>query len=84
MAVTMAIHEIKDHLSRVIARLAESGEDVHITKHGRVVAVLTAPPTDGVLLGLGERPDRAFPEIDQLRWSPEELADMFGGSVFPT
>jgi prevent-host-death family protein len=83
MAVTMAIHEIKDHLSSVIARLAESGEEVRITKHGRVVAVLVAPPATGVMLGLGERPDGRVPDIEELQWTHAELTEMFGGPVFP-
>ena len=83
MTVTMAIHEIKDHLSSVIARLAETGEAVEITKHGRVVAVLVAPRSTGVVLGLGTRPDGRAPSMDDLRWSVEELQEMFGGSSFP-
>ena len=79
----MAIHEIKDHLSSVIAQLIETGEEVQITKHGRVVAVLVPPRPAGVVLGLGARPDRRTPDVDDLRWSDDELRDMFGGSTFP-
>ena len=43
MTVKLAIHEIKDHLSSVIATLADSGEEVEISKHGRVVARLVPP-----------------------------------------
>ena len=78
----MAIHEIKDHLSSVIAQLIETGEEVQITRHGRVVAVLVPPPPAGVVLGLGARPDGRTPDVDDLRWSDDELRDMFGGSTF--
>ena len=83
MSVTMAIHELKDHLSGVIARLAETGEEIEITKHGRVVAVLMPPRPTGVVLGLGSRVDGRAPSVDDLRWTTEELAEMTGGPVFP-
>ena len=83
MTTSMPIHEIKDHLSSVIAMLAETGEEVEITKHGRVVAVLAPPRKTGVVLGLGCRPDGRAPELDEFEWSPEELDEMFGGPVFP-
>ena len=79
----MAIHEIKDHLSSVIAQLTETGEEVEITKHGRVVAVLMPPRRTGVVLGLGARPDGQTPTVDDLRWIDDELHGMFGGSTFP-
>ena len=83
VAVTMAIHEIKDQLSRVIAQLAETGEDVEITKHGRVVARLVLPRSGAVVLGLGVRPEGGTPDVEDLQWSEEDLREMFGGSTFP-
>lgn len=83
MTTSMPIHEIKDHLSSVIALLAETGEEVEITKHGRVVAVLVPPRPAGVVLGLGARPDGRAPEVDEFEWSPEEIEDLFGGPVYP-
>ena len=83
MTVTMAIHEIKDRLSSVLAQLTATGEEVEITKHGRVVAVLVPPRPRGVVLGLGARPDAQTPSVEDLRWSEDELHDMFGGSTFP-
>lgn len=83
MTVSMAIHEIKDHLSSVLAQLAQTGEEVEITKHGRVVALLVPPRPTGVILGLATRPDGRSPDLDQFHWSDEELQDMFGGSIFP-
>lgn len=84
MTVTMAIHEIKDHLSSVIAALAATGEEVEITKHGRVVARLVPPRPTGVTLGLGALPPGSEPNVEDLRWSDDEIADMFDGPVFPT
>lgn len=83
MAVMMPIHEVKDHLSQVISRLAESGEEVHITKHGRVVARLVAAPSNAVVLGVDSRPGTSAPDLDDLRWTDAELDAMFGGSVMP-
>ena len=83
VTTTMAIHEIKDHLSSVIARLTETGEAVEITKHGRVVAVLMPPAPRGVVLGVGARPHGRAPDMEDLRWTEEELADMSGGPIDP-
>ncbi len=83
MTVTMAIHEVKDRLSSVIAALAETGEEVEITKHGKVVARLVPPRPSGVILGLGARPGIASPSVEDLRWSDDEVADMVEGSVLP-
>ena len=83
MAVPMPIHEVKDHLSRVIAELAASGEEVHITKHGRVVARLVLPTPPGVVLGLGVAHHGAVPDVHDLHWSDEELDAMFGGPAVP-
>jgi prevent-host-death family protein len=84
MATSMAINEIKDHLSKVIAQIAETGEAVAITKHGRVVAMLTPAPKQGVVLGVGARPDGKTPELEDLHWTPEDLSDMFGAPIFPS
>ena len=88
MTVTMAIHEIKDHLSSVIASLVETGEEVEITKHGRVVARLVPPRPSGVILGLGAvlpgTEAIVVPSVEDLVWSDDEIADMFDGPVLPT
>ena len=83
MTVTKPIHEIKDHLSSVIAELIETGEEVEITKHGKVVARLVPPRPGGVILGLGARPNASTPSVEDLRWSDDEIANMFDGPVFP-
>jgi prevent-host-death family protein len=82
MTVTMAINEVKDRLSSVLAQLAETGEEVEITKHGRVVARLVPPRPDCVILGLGAKEGRV-PDVEDLRWTDDELQEMFGGPIFP-
>ena len=83
MTVTKAIHEIKDHLSSVIAELAETGEEVEITKHGKVIARLVPPRPSGVTLGLGARQGAGAPSVEELQWSDDEVAAMFDGPVLP-
>ncbi len=83
MTARMPIHEVKDRLSSVIAQLTETGEEVEITKHGRVVAVLVPPRPAVVVLGLGASTRGHVPTIDELRWDDEALREMFGGSAFP-
>lgn len=83
MTVIMAIHEVKDHLSGVIAKLVETGEEVAITKHGRVVARLVAPSPAGVVLGLGASAGGTTPSVEDLRWDDGELADMLNGPALP-
>jgi prevent-host-death family protein len=83
VTVTKPIHEIKDHLSSVIAELLATGEEVEITRHGKVVARLVPPRPDGVVLGLGARPAASAPGVEDLRWSDDEIADMLDGPVFP-
>lgn len=83
MPIRMPIHEVKDHLSRVIAELAASGEEVHITKHGHVVARLVPPAPAGVVLGLGGAHRGEVPDVGDLRWTDEDLDAMFGGPAVP-
>jgi antitoxin (DNA-binding transcriptional repressor) of toxin-antitoxin stability system len=83
MTVTMAIHEVKDHLSGVIATLIETGEEVAITKHGRVVARLVAAPPTGVVLGLGANSRDNAPSVEDLRWDDGAIADMLDSSAIP-
>lgn len=83
MATKVAIHELKDHLSSIIATVAEAGEEIDITRHGKVVARLVPPHPSGVILGLGVRPDAGSPTVEDLRWTDEELAQMFDASMIP-
>jgi prevent-host-death family protein len=79
----MAINEVKDRLSAVLAQLAETREEVEITKNGRVVARLVPPEPTCVVLGVGATPGGSVPDIDDLRWTDDELQGMFGPDVFP-
>ncbi len=83
MVVKVPIHHAKDHLSQLIADLATTSEEVHITKHGRVVARLVAPPALGVILGVGAASTAAVPSVEDLHWSEAELHGMLGAPVFP-
>jgi prevent-host-death family protein len=83
MAVTKPIHEIKDHLSSIIAVMAETGEEVEITRHGKVVARLVPPRPNGVVLGLGIRTNVGAPSVEDLRWNDDEIARMIDGPAIP-
>ncbi len=78
----MSIHEIRDRLSSMLARLAAPGE-VENTKHGLVVAFLVPPRPTGVLLRLGARPGGQTPNVEDLRWSDDELHELINGSIYP-
>ena len=60
-----------------------SGDEVHITKHGRVVARLVPPTPPGVVLGLGVANHGEVPDVDDLHWTDDELGAMFGGPAIP-
>ena len=84
MATTKPIHEVKDQLSRVIADIEATGEEVRITRHGRVVAVLGPPPPDGIVFGAGVREGLIAPGLDDLEWSADDLDELIEGPVEPT
>jgi prevent-host-death family protein len=73
MATIFSLHEAKARLSHVVA-LAESGEPVQITRHGKVVAIVTGagatPRTPGSGVGTVRYGDSSFEftdaEIDEL------------------
>lgn len=83
MASTKAIHELKNELSSVLAHLASTGEEVHITKHGKVVARLLPPEAAGVRFGVGVSADVQPVSVDELQWSEDEIARMFEASIEP-
>lgn len=83
MTVTKPIHEIKDHLSSIIATIEETGEEVEITRHGKVVARLVPPRPSGVTLGLGVRPGVGTPSVEDLRWRDDEIDRMINAPVTP-
>lgn len=73
---TVSIYEAKTHLSRLVAQV-EQGEEIEITRHGRLVARLVPPPPRpkrrlGLLEGQGFVPD-GWDELTE-----EELADWYG------
>lgn len=79
----MPIHELKDRLSSVIATVAQTGEEVEVTRHGKVVARLVPPRGSGVVLGLGARPDIDIPTVEDLRWTDDEIAQMVDEPIVP-
>ena len=85
--VRLPIHVLKDRLSGVVAEIERTGEEVVITRHGRVVARLLPAPSSGVVLGAGVdpggRPAAAVPEVDDLAWVDDELDEMLGAPVEP-
>jgi prevent-host-death family protein len=83
VTVTKPIHEVKDHLSSVIAELTATGEEVEITRHGKVVARLVPPRPTGVVLGVGARSGAGTPSVDDLRWSDSEIAEMLDAPALP-
>ena len=79
----MPIHELEDHLSSVIATIVETGEEVEVTRHGRVVARLVPPRGSHVILGLGARPDIDSRTVEDLRWTDDEIAQMVEEPTIP-
>jgi prevent-host-death family protein len=43
MAVALSMREVEENLDRILTRV-EDGEEIEITRHGRVVARLIPPP----------------------------------------
>lgn len=83
METTRPIHEVKDQLSRVIAEIEATGEEIQITRHGRVVAVIGPPPPTGIVFGAGVRDGVSAPDLDDLRWSPDELDEVVEAPIEP-
>lgn len=48
---TYNVHEAKTNLSKLLERV-EAGEEITIARNGKVVAVLKAPPAQGVTFGV--------------------------------
>ena len=83
VTVKLAIHEEKARLPSVLAELAKTGEEVEITKHGRVVARLVLPNPTGVKLGIGAPSTGGVPTLEELRWSDDEIDSMLGAPTAP-
>lgn len=79
MTTTMSVHEAKAKLSHAIA-LAEAGESVEITRHGKVVAHLVgargAPRVPGSGVG-------TVSYLGEFEFTDEEIDDMFHGNATP-
>lgn len=66
MNIPMA--QAKAKLAELVQRV-QAGEEIHLTKHGEVVAVLTAPPTKGgskSLLGALQGQIWIAPDFDEI------------------
>ena len=77
---TYNVHEAKTNLSKLLERV-EAGEEITIARNGKVVAVLTAPPSPGVVLGVLQDWDwgvdwETFDDPD-----PDLVAAMEGGEI---
>lgn len=83
MSKAKAIHELKNELCAVLARVASTGEEVKITKHGKVIARLVPPESSGVVFGLGAGAGVASPSIEDLQWSDDELAIFYDDPIEP-
>ena len=77
MTVTFSLHEAKAKLSHLIT-LAEAGETVEITRHGKVVALLTGaefePRRPGWGIGTVEY-------IGEFEFTEAEIEEMFSEDI---
>jgi prevent-host-death family protein len=80
MSVTMSVHDAKAHLSDILRR-AEQGEEIGITRHGHLVAMLV-PPSQRFdrQPGLGKG---TVEYLDDFDFTPSELEEMFDGPIEP-
>ena len=78
--MTYSLHEAKAKLSELI-KLAEAGETVEITRHGKVVAYVSGAGfprrQPGWAKGTVRYDEASFEFTD------EELDEMFDGPIFP-
>ncbi len=79
MTVTYSLHEAKAKLSELVS-LAETGETIQITRHGKVVAQLTGATVEPRRPGSGKGSVRYFGEWD---FTEEEIEEMFYGPIEP-
>lgn len=76
MTMSVGVHEAKTHLSRLLDRVA-AGEEVEITKRGRVVARLVDPARGSLNLGFDR--GRIWIADDFDAPLPEDLQSAFEG-----
>ena len=77
--MTYSLHEAKAKLSELVS-LAETGETVEITRHGKVVAQLTGAGFEPRRPGGGKGSVQYFGEWD---FTDEEIDEMFYGPIEP-
>lgn len=79
MTVTFSLHEAKAKLSHLIT-LAEAGETVEITRHGKVVARLTGAESEP------RRPGSGIGTVEyhgDFEFTEAEIDEMFFGDIEP-
>lgn len=77
MTVTFSLHEAKAKLSQLVT-LAEAGETVEITRHGKVVALLTGAEVEP------RRPGSGVGTVEYLgdfEFTEAEIEEMFYGDI---
>lgn len=62
---SVGVRELKEHASRILEDVRENGEEVQITRHGRVIARIVP----------ANQPPRATEELDQVWADMDRLAD---------
>jgi prevent-host-death family protein len=80
MTVTYSLHEAKAKLSELVS-LAETGETIQITRHGKVVAQLTGAASEPRRPGGGRG---TFKLIGEWDFTDEEIEEMFYGPIEPS
>ena len=64
---TIGVRELKEHTSRILEEVREKGDEVQITRHGRVIArlvpVLPTPPDTHELDAVWSEMDKLADEI---------------------
>ena len=76
--MTVSIYEAKTNLSKLIAQVEASGEEIIIRRHNQPVAKLVPfrPHVEPRQLGGWEGLGTVAPDFDEL---PDEVAEGFGG-----
>lgn len=76
---TLSLHEAKARFSELVRR-AETGEQISLTRHGRVVAQLVPPPSPQREPGLGRGTIEYRGEFE---FTEEEIVEFYDGAIFP-
>ena len=79
MTVTFSLHEAKAKLSHLVT-LAEAGETVEITRHGKVVALLTGAELEPRRPGWGAG---TVEYVGDFEFTDAEIEEMFYGNIEP-